>query len=315
MTEASRIILVGTSLAEASDPVVRTGARLARLWNAELHLFHAFSLPVAYFAAPAGVVTIPPNLFDSEQQVRRQMLGEQLDRLGIEPADAAGVVIQAGATHRMLLDNAAELGADLIVVGSSETPGRVLRGNTTDRVLRQATCPVWIATGESELPPRRTLAPVDLSPLSESCLLAGLELLDALPEGASSVVDTLFVLTDEERESSTQFTPEQIERLANEELARFVERLRSANRHPIRHRQVRVGEIRAEVLREIEQTPTDLVLLGTHGRSGFERLLLGSVASDLATHAPCDVLIVPPDEATDEALPSAVAASGGSYNG
>ncbi|MEM7356358.1 MAG: universal stress protein, partial [Acidobacteriota bacterium] len=301
---------VGTSLTEASDPVVRAGAELARCWNAELHFFHAFSLPVAYFAAPAGVATIPPNLIDSERQVRRRMLDEQLRRLELDPELPTGVVIEAGAVHRMLLDNAAELDADLIVVGASETPGRVLRGNTADRVLRQATCPVWIATGLSELPPRRTLAPVDLSPLSESCLRRGLELLDALPEGEGAAVDALFVLTDEERQSSTQFSPEQIERLAYEELDRFVERLAEAECHPIRQRRVRIGDIRTEVVREIEQTPTDLLLLGTHGRSGFERLLLGSVASDLASRAPCDVLIVPPIEALEEALPQAVAAGG-----
>ena len=310
MTKHSKIILVGTSLEEASDAVVRTGAELARLWNAELHLFHAFSLPVAYFAVPAGIATIQPNLLESERQLRRQMFDEQLRRAGVDLATPAGVVIEAGAVHRMLLENAADLGADLIVVGSSETPGRVLRGNTADRVLRQATCPVWVTAGNTELPTRRALAPVDLSPISHSCLLRGLELLDALPDGDEAVVDTLFVLTDEEHESSTQFTPEQIENLAREELDRFVERLAAANRHPIRRREVRIGEIRAEVLREIEETPTDLLLLGTHGRSGFERLLLGSVASDLASTATCDVLIMPPVKAAEEALPGAEAACG-----
>lgn len=314
MAEPKRVILVGTSLEATSDPVVRTGAALARLWHAELHLFHAYSLPVAYFAVPAGIAAVPPNLLESERRVRRQMLDEQLRRAGVEPTAAAGIVIEAGATHRMLLENAADLAANLIVVGSSETPGRVLRGNTTDRVLRQATCPVWICSGHGQLPPRRTLAPVDLSPLSESCLVRGLELLDGLPDGERAPVDTLFVLTHEEHESSTQFTPEQIERLAYEELERYVDRLTTESPHPIRQRRVRIGEIRAEVLREIDRTPTDLLLLGTHGRSGFERLLLGSVASDMASRAACDVLIVPPTEAAEEAAPG-VATTGGPDDG
>jgi nucleotide-binding universal stress UspA family protein len=39
---------------------------------------------------------------------------------------------------------------------------------------------------------------------------------------------------------------------------------------------------------------TDLVVMGTHGRSGFERLLIGSVAEKVVRKAPCPVLLVPP---------------------
>jgi nucleotide-binding universal stress UspA family protein len=38
----------------------------------------------------------------------------------------------------------------------------------------------------------------------------------------------------------------------------------------------------------------DLVVMGTHGRSGFERLLIGSVAEKVLRKAPCPVLLVPP---------------------
>ncbi len=41
------------------------------------------------------------------------------------------------------------------------------------------------------------------------------------------------------------------------------------------------------------------MILGTHGHGGFERFLLGSVASDMAGQAPCNVLVIPPREARD----------------
>jgi nucleotide-binding universal stress UspA family protein len=43
----------------------------------------------------------------------------------------------------------------------------------------------------------------------------------------------------------------------------------------------------------------DLIVMGTHGRSGFERLLLGSVAEKVLRKAPCPVLTVPPKAAGD----------------
>jgi nucleotide-binding universal stress UspA family protein len=44
---------------------------------------------------------------------------------------------------------------------------------------------------------------------------------------------------------------------------------------------------------EATRTPTSLVVVGTHGRSGFARLALGSVAETVMRDAPCSVLVVP----------------------
>ncbi|MEE8523887.1 MAG: universal stress protein [Thermoanaerobaculia bacterium] len=295
MTREKQTILVGTSLDPSSDAVVAAGAALARGFGAELYLFHAHSLPIAYFAGPTGMTTISPDLLETERQVRQKMLEEQLGRVGIAADDLAGTVIEPGAPHRMLLETAADLSADLIVVGSSETPGRMLQGTTADRVLRKATCPVWVVRSPSRLPPRRILAPVDLSPLSEESLRRGLELIDRW-QGDRLEIEALFVLTHEEIESSTQFTPDQIERLAAEELESFCGRL---GRGEAMIRKVRIGEIREEILHDIGEAATDLVVVGTHGRSGFERFLLGSVASDMASRAPCSVLVIPPREAEE----------------
>ncbi len=299
MERQIKSILVGTSLDDLSDPVVRAGAELARRAGAELRLLHAHALPVAYFAAPTGLTTVNPDLLETERQVRRQMLDEQLGRLAIDQDSLAGTIIEAGAPHRMLLEAAATHDVDLIVVGAHETAGRALHGSTTDRVLRKAICPVLVIAGDASLPPRKVLAPTDLSPLSEGCLQEALEILVSLDGVADLEVRAIFVLTAEEHESSTQFTPEQIERLAHEELDRFVDRLSSPAELAI-DRQVRIGEIRKEILHEIETSSSDLLVLGTHGRSGFERFLLGSVASDMAGQAPCNVLVVPPKEAKED---------------
>ncbi len=298
MESEIKSILAGTSLTDLSDPVLRAAVEIARRTGAELRLLHAHALPVAYFAAPTGLTTVSPDLMTTERQVRRRMLDEQLQRLDIDGDSLAGVIIEAGAPHRMLLEAAASHGVDLIVVGARETAGRALHGSTTDRVLRKAICPVLVVAGDSPLPPRRVLAPTDLSPLSEGCLQEALALVTGLSGTADLEVEALFVLTDEEHESSTQFTPEQIERLAHEELDRFVDRLAAPPGLAI-GRKVRIGEIRKEILAAIDASSADLLILGTHGRSGFERFLLGSVAADMASQATCNVLILPPQEARE----------------
>ena len=299
MSHELKTILVGTTLELTSDPVVAVAAELARKSHAELHLFHAHALPVAFFAGPSGMTTISPDVLETEQTLRRQMVDRQLERVELDPKAVSSVNIRAGAPHRMLLEAGVQLGADLLVVGASEHPERRLHGSTTDRVLRKATCPVWVVGANHSKSPKRVVAPVDLSALSEECLLQGLGLLDAVANGSGPAqAEALFVLTREERDSSTQFTAEQIERMAGEELERFVERLERGEPRNI-DRRVRVGEIRQEILNEVEFFGADLVVLGTHGRSGFERFLLGSVATDMASRAPCDVLIIPPAQAAE----------------
>lgn len=63
------------------------------------------------------------------------------------------------------------------------------------------------------------------------------------------------------------------------------------------------SDIYREILTQAEMVSADLLVLGTHGRSGFERLVLGSVAERVVRMAPCPTMIVPrraADAAPDE---------------
>jgi nucleotide-binding universal stress UspA family protein len=54
------------------------------------------------------------------------------------------------------------------------------------------------------------------------------------------------------------------------------------------------GEVVRTILAEAVALGADLIVMGTHGRSGFERLVLGSVAEKVLRKAPCSILLVPP---------------------
>ena len=50
------------------------------------------------------------------------------------------------------------------------------------------------------------------------------------------------------------------------------------------------------ILDEAEKKQIDLIVMGTHGRSGLEKLFLGSVAQKVVGHAPCPVMVIPARE-------------------
>lgn len=62
------------------------------------------------------------------------------------------------------------------------------------------------------------------------------------------------------------------------------------------------GHAHAEILRASMEMKPDLVVIGAHGRSGFQRLILGSVTEKVLRRAPCPVLSVPP-RAAESASP------------
>lgn len=56
--------------------------------------------------------------------------------------------------------------------------------------------------------------------------------------------------------------------------------------------EVRQGDPRSEIVDEAGKWKADLIVMGSHGYTGIKRLLLGSVASSVVSHAPCSVEIV-----------------------
>jgi nucleotide-binding universal stress UspA family protein len=54
------------------------------------------------------------------------------------------------------------------------------------------------------------------------------------------------------------------------------------------------GDVHETVIDEAEEWGADLIVMGTHGRRGFNRLLLGSVAESVARRASCGVMLVRP---------------------
>jgi nucleotide-binding universal stress UspA family protein len=67
---------------------------------------------------------------------------------------------------------------------------------------------------------------------------------------------------------------------------------------------VREGAVVPTILEEAHRIGADLIVMGTHGRSGFDRVLLGSVTEKILRKAACAVMTVPPADRTATPAPS-----------
>lgn len=303
-----RTVLIGTSLGSESDEVVRTGLAVARKAGARVVLVHALQLEPLPVAVGAG-----PFLDRELTALGTEELARQAERLGLCAPELAGSIARVGVPHRLLSEAAQQVNADLIVVGATGSGpfAAELLGSTADRVLRQALCPVLIVRHGLSVPPRRVLAAVDLSTLSGDSFRCGLHLLSQIAGREEIQVQAAYALSflDAAATRSRAGGPplDQVERSAAAELRRFVLENRPDGSFHI-DTTVLPGEARMEILRELAEHPVDLLILGTHGRGGLNRLLLGSVASTVVRKAPCSVLVVSPEAALEEGIAEAITA-------
>jgi nucleotide-binding universal stress UspA family protein len=336
MASRLRTIVIGTALTEASDQLVRNGLRVARAAGARLRLVHAFQSPLAYAGEDPSVYG--PELIEGKREGRRGRLDAQVARLGIRPEELAGSSVIHGASHFALAEAAAAAGADLIVVAAAESWGRLatLLGSTADRLVRIASCPVLVIRGPLAVPPRHVLVGVDLSPISGEALTKGLEIVGSLgslgsvgapggpPAGAGTamadwrgpggagtaqallVVETEPPLPDQlgDRSAPPIMPIAPIAPATIAALDRFV----AENSPPgwqvtplIRSGTHAAGKI----LEMAEDLESDLLVVGSHGREGFSRRLLGSVAEMVLRHSAISVLVVPPAVSAAAAMAAA----------
>jgi universal stress protein E len=297
MPEKTQTVLIGTTLNPAGDPFVAAGIHLARSMGAKVHLAHAYDLPLIYGGAPF-VAEIPVGeLVDAERRAVQERMDLQIQRLGLGADELAGTTLDLGAAHRVLIEAAERSDSCLIVMGAVESHGALDRlfGSTSDRVVRKADCPVLLVRGELQVPPARVLLPVDLSDLSAEAFRQGLALLDRIGGSRQAELEVLYVRT--EVDGHPVHRVEGVSAAARvsaaSDLAIFLAREESGAGWRLTPR-VEFGFVDSEILARIEEWRPNLVLLGTHGRGGFERFLLGSVTTRLLRESGANLLVIPP---------------------
>lgn len=135
---------------------------------------------------------------------------------------------------------------------------------------------------------KKILAPIDFSEYSMEALRGAMELAKDL-DGELHIVHVVaphFALLDKMREQARETL--MLEE-AEEELARI--RKDDCGNSAKVATQAMVGPPVPKLVEYATQQQIDLILLATHGRTGIEHLMIGSVAEKLARYAPCSVLV------------------------
>lgn len=201
-----------------------------------------------------------------------------------------------------ILDYAEQWMPDLILLGSHGhgAVARFLLGSTSKTVIRQAQCSVEIIrpseggkAGVSTMP-FRVLVATDGSESSAHAL----ESVASLPWPAQTDVTVMSVLETTIPLADPGYLPANLMDAVFEENKRLAQQaLDDAKtlfdaRHITASFKLVEGTPKTAILETAKSLHTDLIVVGSHGRRGLQRVLLGSVSETVALHAGCSVLIV-----------------------
>jgi nucleotide-binding universal stress UspA family protein len=283
MPVAIRTILAATDFSEASRAAVQRAAALAAARGARLVVAHVVNSAATH--GLAGSATMLRDALEEERSSVRRALEAACAESGASP------LVLDGYPDEQIVEASRAEAADLVVVGShgADRIERLLLGSVAENVVRASAIPVLVGRGAPAAGFDRVLVATDFSEPAEHALDLALEL--AAPRARVDVLDVVQLPAWTASDGAFMLDETLVRDLEDDARRRGVELLARKRRDGIDLRlTVQIGTPRDGILRALHEGQ-DLVALGTHGRRGFRRLLLGSVAGTVLRHAPCSVLI------------------------
>lgn len=276
-------VLLATDLSVRCDRALDRAAQLASEWQAML-----VGVNVLETAQAPDLVLGWVGAQDDTDLARfaEQQLQDDLSGLDVR----VRLRIERGEPVQAIVKAARETGSGLVVTGvaSNELWGRLLLGSTVESLTRQLPQPLLVVRQRPRGRYERILIATDFSDSSRHALHAA----------ARYFPDRELVLYH----ATEAPMSDRLERVIDGETRRHIEEgdyaafLAASDLPEDLRRRTRIiieqGSLGVSLSRYVREHGVDLVVMGTHGRSGLMNVLLGSAASELLQWIPCDTLVV-----------------------
>jgi len=297
-------VLYPTDLTTGAERAFPQAAALAEWHAAELHVLnvagrhdHRYEEMRAHFPISMDRLHAMLSVSDDADQGDAEPEGGRR-RPDLSALQIVQEQIEGASPATQIVDYADDNDIDLVVMGTHGRRGveRLMMGSVAEEVVRTSSCPVFTIRNERGGAPgktvRRILVPVDFSDASDVAVAHAKEL--ALTYGAQ--IDLLHVV--EEVIYPSTYGVEPVGLPTDEVVGRVEEALAGLAREDIGYEHVMVeaipGYAPTTILDYADDHDVDLIVIATHGRTGLDRMLLGSVTERVVRRAPGPVFVVKP---------------------
>lgn len=288
-------IVVPTDFSDTSETAIQLASEVADYYSSNLDIVNVVDATV-YAYAGYPFASLSKELMSGAEAA--------LNKVKV-PAKKAKLnrYLLSGSPAHEIADHARRHKAELIIIGTHGhgAVARFFLGSVADRVVHEANCNVIVTKqpkGKIKHPKKKTkpfsriLFPTDFSDTSKRALKQAISLtedMDAELFVLHTIDDTLISTHVEEerhiilKELRTHALAEMKKQLPTELMNNF-ETIGAVKR----------GDPGKQIAAYAETHHCDLIVMGTHGRTGIERALIGSVADKVVRRAKCPVFLVRP---------------------
>ena len=273
-------ILVPVDVNTDSKAQMKTAVKIARSFNSEIIIMFVAPEEVEQYEIKDIVINA---ITDSLNTLKKSFIKEKITTR--EP------LLKYGKPVDKILEVATRENVNLILVGSGmkEKREKYKLGTTTQRLINMSDIPVWVVKSKQKPDCNNILCPVDYSEPSERALKNAIFL-------SASFKSNLTILAVYE---PIMYISPRIKVDLEEENSKRLKRFEDEMKHftgqfdlkGIKHKIViQTGKAEENILKTIKESAHDLLIMGTNGRSGLSRLVMGSITEKVTREVPCSFI-------------------------
>ena len=263
-------LLIATDGSVFSKSAVREAVNLAKICSGKLYVVSVVKTNLEY-------ESIVPQIVEKEEEKMRQHLESVKDRASKEGVDCEIISHRSEEPYQDIVDEAEKNQADMVIMGTHGRTGlkRLMMGSVTAKVIGHATCNVLVVPLDAKIKCGNILVATDGSKYSEA---AASEAIGIAKRCGGSLTVISVASSDAEILSAEDYVKE-VSELAEKE--------------GIKTDGLAVKGIPYKAIVDASKRKrADLIVVGSHGRTGLERLLMGSVTERVIGHSESAVLVV-----------------------
>ncbi len=296
---ANKRILVATDFSEFSKAAFDICLGTSRCMKTELYILHTIEkFPHDYRHL------LSSNIHDDmKQKLEKEAVDKIMAMIPDELLNSEGIVpiVRFGKPFLEIINVAKEKNVDLLAIGTHGRGGmdRLILGSVAERIVRKADCPVMVIRSRKYIGFKRIGVPIDFS----DCSRIALEYAVATARAHKSKLTILHVYEDAyiepyinaaNSENEANKIIREIE-LVNEN--KYDEFLKTVDLSEVEYEKLLIKGIpETDIVETAMEQQANLVLMGTHGRTGIKHILIGSTAEEVVRTVHCDTIIVKPEK-------------------
>ena len=266
-------LLLASDRSEFSEGAIREAINLAKTCGSKLYIMSVAEEPdIREFAENYPLVAA-----QELERVTRVYLESLKERAEKEGAACEIIERRGPKTYEYIIDEAAKNNAEMIIMGRRGRTGitRILMGSVTARVIGDAPCKVLVVPRSARISFEKILISTDGSIFSEFATREAISI-------AKNIGSSLIALSVYKRDENSQVAEASVGMVKD-----------VAEREGIKVEALTLkGEPYEVIVNTAEEKDAGFIVVGSHGRTGIERLLMGSVAERVIGYAGCPILVV-----------------------